>query len=44
MLTKCPKPCLRKIGRAAAMPYRTPLIDVDVDHLLPILDAKVVEG
>src|SRR5580698_656268 len=25
MLTKCPKPCLRKTGNAAAMPYRTPL-------------------
>src|SRR5439155_688577 len=43
VLTKCPKPCLRKTGSAAAMPYRTPF-DVDVDHLLPIRDAQVVEG
>jgi hypothetical protein len=37
VLTKCPKPCSRKTGNAAAMPYRTP-------HLVPIVDAQVVEG
>src|SRR5882762_8727671 len=26
VLTKCPNPCLRKTGSAAAMPYKTPLM------------------
>jgi hypothetical protein len=37
-----PKPCRRKTGSAAAMPYKTPLI-LDVDHLVPVFDAEIVE-
>ena len=41
-LTKCPKACLRKDGQRCRDTVQN-TFDISVDHILPIVDAQIVE-
>jgi hypothetical protein len=43
VLTKCPKTLFAK-GRECCRDAVEDTFDADVDHLVPIIDAEVVEG